>query len=256
MSVASSSKKFFYRSKIFVAVIARAMDCAPRNNSSYSTQEYWEERYKDISTSKSECITYDWFRASGEIFSVMKPFLDEICRDCSPQSPSPKVLVLGCGNSVFFKNLYDEGGYINIVNVDYSQNVISHMKTCFQQGYPSVSWVQADIRNMKDVLNEHHNGTFPIIIDKGTLDVFLCGSNEDVWSPSNQARSDVSRELDEVDRLLGNGNSTFFYITFGQPHFRIPLLERPSSWSIQKVEFGSGIPYFLYMMRRASTDKL
>ena len=52
----------------------------------------------------------------------LKPIIDDLLlkKDC-------KILNLGCGNSEFCENMYDDG-YINIDNNDICENVIKFMK--------------------------------------------------------------------------------------------------------------------------------
>lgn len=59
-------------------------------------------------------------------------------------------------------------------------------------------------------------------------------------------------EVDEVMRVLKPGG-LFFYISFGQPHFRLSHLERPN-WEngVKTTVIGDGgvLQYFLYQMKK------
>lgn len=70
----------------------------------------------------------------------------------------------------------------------------------------------------------------------------------DPWNPPASIVADCKAEVDEVIRVL-KPDGVFIYLTWGQPHFRKPLLARPG-WQIETVEFGDGFAHFCYVMRR------
>jgi ubiquinone/menaquinone biosynthesis C-methylase UbiE len=86
------------------------------------------------------------------------------------------------------------------------------------------------------------------------MDALLCSSGS-VWSPSEEITLSCKQEVDEVVRVLKPGGR-FLYISFGQPHFRRPHLER-SQWvdGVKTTVLGdSGIvQYFLYEMEKKQT---
>lgn len=201
----------------------------PKNIENYRKKEYWDERYERFSHSpnNSESLDkdYEWFKSYADIKEHLSPFL----------SPSSRILVLGCGNSRLGQDLYEDG-YQNVVNVDYSEVVIKNMKI----KYPLIEWKVADIRCMPCLADK----SFDLIIDKGTIDALMC-DNGDIWNPSDQVVSDVERTVSEVKRLLDK-DGVFFYLTFGQPHFRKRFLEDSKIWDLQVIPLGI---YFLYVMR-------
>ena len=79
----------------------------------YGDPKYWEDRYNEQNTT-----TFDWL----EDYETLKPIIDDLLlkKDC-------KILNLGCGNSEFCENMYDDG-YKNIYNNDICENVIKFMK--------------------------------------------------------------------------------------------------------------------------------
>jgi ubiquinone/menaquinone biosynthesis C-methylase UbiE len=84
------------------------------------------------------------------------------------------------------------------------------------------------------------------------MDALLCSTGS-VWSPPEEVVRDCKCEVDEVLRVLKQGG-VFIYISFGQPHFRKPHLER-DEWKtgVQTSVIGEGgiIQYFLYEMKKA-----
>jgi EEF1A lysine methyltransferase 4 len=83
------------------------------------------------------------------------------------------------------------------------------------------------------------------------MDALLCSSGS-VWSPSAEIVKSCNEEVDEVLRVLKSGGR-FLYISFGQPHFRLPYLNREAWKGGVKVEtLGEGglLQYFLYQMEK------
>jgi ubiquinone/menaquinone biosynthesis C-methylase UbiE len=87
------------------------------------------------------------------------------------------------------------------------------------------------------------------------MDALLCSSGS-VWSPSQEITLSCKQEVDEVLRVLKPGGR-FLYISFGQPHFRLPHLER-SQWEsgVKTTVLGEGgiVQYFLYEMEKKHTN--
>lgn len=51
-------------------------------------------------------------------------------------------------------------------------------------------------------------------------------------------------------RVLKSGG-VFVYITFGQPHFRKPvLLKEEYNWELEVKTIGDGFHYFVYILRK------
>lgn len=247
-------------------------ELVPRSNSDYSNYSYWEERYSQLLTENpKDDLIYDWCIPSNDLFELLLPHLSDFE---TRKNSNIKVLILGCGNSKLFQNFQTYFPNLTIVNVDYSEALISLMNKRFggsvineplnqNLSASGLYWLLSDIRNMKQFLTT--NNFFDIIFDKATLDVFLCDKNEDPWNPSERAKSSINQELSEVSRLLSLGSSStiqkgglFLYVTFGLPHFRLPLLGSSNSyWSnisyyelYAKGKQNTTLPYFLYKMQR------
>lgn len=67
--------------------------------------------------------------------------------------------------------------------------------------------------------------------------------------PPEQVIKDCTAEVSEVLRVLRPQNSTFLYLTFGQPHFRKRYLIR-SGMSLKVHELGAMFHYYLYVLTR------
>lgn len=98
---------------------------------------------------------------------------------------------------------------------------------------------------------------------------------KDVWNPEPEVVADCRAEVAEAVRfvleclafksagplILAPFSSVlrlipeakFIYITFGQPHFRRPLLVR-EGWDLEVRDVGDGVGfgYFAYVMQRSS----
>jgi len=149
--------------------------------------------------------------------------------------------MLGCGNSRLSEDMW-EGGYRNIVNIDYSGILIQQMQTRHSQRRPEMQWREMDIR---DLLFE--DMSFDVAIDKGTMDAMMT-TKGNVWDPPQQVIDDCNKEVDETLRVLRKGG-VFIYLTFGQPHFRRRYLQREGT-TLEIKELGETFHYYLYIVRK------
>ncbi|KAM7267874.1 hypothetical protein ACFE04_010040 [Oxalis oulophora] len=110
-------------------------------------------------------------------------------------------------------------GYEEIMNIDISAVAIGMMRRKYEY-IPQLKYMQMDVRDMSFFLDE----SFDAIIDKGTLDSLMCGTN---------APLSAAQMLSEVCRLLKPGG-TYLLITYGDPKVRMPHLRRPVyNWEIE-----------------------
>ena len=161
----------------------------------YGDPEYWEERYKDTKT------TFDWL----ENYKTLKKIIDKL----SIPKETGKILNLGCGNSEFSENMYDDG-YLNIYNIDISKNVINIMKKRNEKREKMIFEVM-DVRDLK-----LENNSIDLAIDKSTIDALLCGENSFI---------NVAKMIKEVQRVLKVGGY-YMIISYGSPENRVIHLER------------------------------
>jgi hypothetical protein len=91
-------------------------------------------------------------------------------------------------------------GYHNIVNIDYSEIVISAMKERHYSERPGMEWRVMDMTDMSELADE----SFDVVIDKATMDAMMAVEG-DVWNPS-QVCVDQSRSMcQHVSRILVPG---------------------------------------------------
>ena len=94
------------------------------------------------------------------------------------------------------------------------------------QACPKMSWITADFRSMPTLAD----ASFSVVLDKGSLDA-LWSDGGSQWNPSETVLADINDSLAEVLRVLKRPGGKFISITFGQPHFRLPFMER-AGWKL------------------------
>ena len=162
----------------------------------YGDKSYWEERYKS-----SENTTFDWL----ENYSSLK----EIIYSLNIPKETGQILNLGCGNSEFSENMYDDG-YKNIKNIDISQNVINSMKIRNKDRI-GMTYEVMDVRDLK-----YEDNSIDLAVDKSTIDALLCGDD---------AFINVAKMIKEVQRVLKVGGY-YMIISYGVPNYRVLHLKR------------------------------
>jgi len=174
-------------------------------NSNYGSSNYWEERYE-----KSESF-YDWYQDFSGLKDTFSKYL----------KPEFKILMVGCGNSKLGQEMIEEGGYKEIINIDISNNVISHMRE-MTKGIKGLTFETMNVLDLK-----YDDKTFDAVIDKGTLDALLCGEG---------STENGNGMLAEVSRVLKEGG-VYINITYGAPSFRISYFEQTQyNWTIETLK--------------------
>ncbi|XP_059311655.1 uncharacterized protein LOC132063214 isoform X1 [Lycium ferocissimum] len=179
-------------------------DVSACNTYNYGDALYWDARYVQEAGSGS----FDWYQR----YSALRPFV----RHYVPTSS--RVLMVGCGNAVMSEDMVKDG-YEEIVNVDISTVAIDMMRRKYED-VPQLKYLEMDVRDMSFFPDE----SFDAVIDKGTLDSLMCGTNAPICA---------AQMLGEVSRLLKNGG-VYMLITYGDPTSRMSHLNRPVfNWKIE-----------------------
>lgn len=127
----------------------------------YDSEKYWDQRYDNI---KKYSDTYDWYLKPSKLLKLFNNI-----------EKNKKILVVGCGNSLFSEELYNYGfNNNNIYNVDISEVVIRQQIEKYKDY--KMKWFKGDITNLCDL----KKNIFDIIIDKGTIDALACGDYKNV----------------------------------------------------------------------------
>lgn len=141
-------------------------------------------------------------------------------------------LVVGCGNSPVSEHMYQDG-FTNLVSIDYSSVVIAKMK----QQTPFLDFQEMDCQRMTFKDEE-----FDFILDKGTLDAILCGTD---------SKKNGESMIAEVYRVLKTGG-VFVVVTYGKADTRMSYLQKIKfSWKItQHTLPAQNTSQFMYVMRK------
>jgi EEF1A lysine methyltransferase 4 len=112
---------------------------------------------------------------------------------------------------------------------------------------PSISWLEGDVRSLPSTIV---TSSITVAFDKGTLDAMIHGSP---WSPPPDVLENTSRYIREVHRVL-QAKGRFLYVTYRQPHFVRPLLEKVEGVQWADVQScvlggeGSSFEYFGFVL--------
>ncbi|CAM6093014.1 unnamed protein product [Calypogeia fissa] len=171
----------------------------------YGDEEYWDNRYSN------DAGSFDWYQR----YSGLSPLVNKYVLKTS------RILMVGCGNAVMSEDMVNDG-FQDIVNVDISTVVIDEMQKKYKD-VPQLCYERVDVRDMR----VFQDATFDTVIDKGTFDSLMCGTN---------ATYSAAKMLEEVCRVLKPGG-TYMLITYGDPRVRLPHLKGPEiraeiSWKI------------------------
>lgn len=193
-------------------------------------------------SASKEAGHYDWCLG----YSLLKPALEPYMRT------TDSILMVGCGNSSkdqqdtavdlvgLSEDLY-EGGFTQIHNIDYSASVIELMGAKTQDACPSMQWSVMDMRD----LGAFPSDSFDVVMDKCAMDA-IWSDGGSLWDPEDQTKADIGACVAEFHRVVKPGG-TFIFISFGQPHFRKPLLVTPG-WAVETIPIGM---FFMYVMKKA-----
>ncbi|CAH1266705.1 ECE2 [Branchiostoma lanceolatum] len=129
----------------------------------------------------------------------------------------------GCGNSPLSADMYRDG-FHRITNIDYSPACIRRMAHKHD--------------NMAAMT--FPDGTFEVVLEKGTLDAFMVAEKSPWTVPEETAQFCLA--------------GRFISISFAQPHFRTPLYVNDAyGWSVRTDKFGDCFHFFFYTMEHGGT---
>jgi hypothetical protein len=123
---------------------------------------------------------------------------------------------------------------------------VVEMMTERWKGKSGIKWEQMDVREMTGVADK----SVRVAFDKGTFDAMIHGSP---WSPPPDVKDNTGRYLKEVHRVLED-DGVFLWVTFRQPHFMRPLLDRDGLWDLHMEVLGGkggAFDYYGWVIRKA-----
>jgi len=184
----------------------------------YDSEEYWNERYKDI---QKYSDIYDWYLKPSKLLKLFNNI-----------EKNKKILVVGCGNSLFSEELYKYGfNNNNIYNLDISEVVIRQQIEKYKDY--KMKWFKGDITNLCDL----KKNIFDIVIDKGTIDALACGNYKN-----------VTKSLYEILNVL-KPNGIFLLISFSKErtnYLDVNLINPIKIENIRTIEN----PLYLYIIQK------
>ena len=138
-----------------------------------------------------ECQFWDRFYATrgGEAFewygswADIAPLVDAVVGD-----RAAPLLVLGCGNSTLSEDM-SGAGFTSVTSMDYSESVIDEMKRK-TAGAVGMQWDVMDVTAMT-----YADGSWPLVVDKGTLDALYAENTEKLTEVARQMFSEIQRVL-------------------------------------------------------------
>jgi 2-polyprenyl-3-methyl-5-hydroxy-6-metoxy-1,4-benzoquinol methylase len=123
----------------------------------FQDRAFWDNFFKERGAE-----AFEWYGT----FRELRPFLAKAIPERTGRES--QVLVVGCGNSDFSTQLYLEGGYHRVVNVDFSAPVIAEMESKTASLCPEMRWEVQDVTAL--TLEEQ---AVDVVLDKGTLDAIF-----------------------------------------------------------------------------------
>lgn len=177
-------------------------------NEKYKLRSYWEDRFTDEEN-------FEWLLTFDQLKGVLLSTLKSI-RGFNISNQT-NTLIVGCGNSPFSADLYDESIFSSIVNIDFSDKVIVKMRERHAALRPSMFWITMDMTELT-----FENNSFDLILDKAAMDA-LCVDEGDVWYPAEHVIESITKMCQHISRVLRPGG-VFIQISFQQPHFRTKYL--------------------------------
>jgi len=169
----------------------------------YGSKDYWDKRYV-----VSGEDMYDWHIDYDTLKGVISAVIKK----------DQRILMLGCGNSPFSVEMYDDG-YENIVNIDISPVCIETM-AAQNENRPTMTWEVMDCSALT-----YEDASFDVVIDKATADAVVC-------CPEGQDL--VGKLFQESHRVL-KPKGTFILVT-GQEKVRAILDEKGLPWKVGSMQ--------------------
>jgi ubiquinone/menaquinone biosynthesis C-methylase UbiE len=131
----------------------------PKNHEEFKSKEYWDRFFIE-----REEKSFEWYGTYPELRELIRraftPASSISSSLSSGTSEGWRTLVIGCGNSDFSSEFYDDG-FTNITNIDFSEVVIDEMQRKNLSPRPAMSWLVMDMTNM-----EFSDGNFDVVFDK------------------------------------------------------------------------------------------
>ena len=156
----------------------------PSSADEFRSLEFWDGFFK----ARGEAA-FEWY---GD-WRTLKPILLPLCLEKPTPTPnSPRILMLGCGNSELSAQMYDCGCEL-ITNVDFCPSVIREMMFKNLRQRPKMQWLVADITALPRGSRHFPDSGFGVVIDKGGLDALHSEEGEEDPEEKDEASIDFTK---------------------------------------------------------------
>ncbi|KAF7721086.1 hypothetical protein EC973_005426 [Apophysomyces ossiformis] len=218
----------------------------PVNAVPFHEKEYWQNRFENENH-------FEWLLSWSTLDVVVRQYLN----------PHEPILHLGCGNSNLAFDLADSG-YTHVVNVDYVEAVIDHMKEKTREklnaAYDQIEWYTGDCLDDLSFLLERSpkREGFSVVLDKSLCDTIACGDDN-----HQTGQQTLAQRVMEITRPQG------VWITVSFSSERQYIWPSDSQWTWQHEDAvpinvpqendkpnAPAIYYYLYIRRKVPTKVL
>jgi 2-polyprenyl-3-methyl-5-hydroxy-6-metoxy-1,4-benzoquinol methylase len=169
----------------------------PSTAAQFRSRSYWEKFF-----GKRGDAAFEWYGEWKDLHEHITPHL----------RASSEVLVIGCGNSDFSEQMWDNG-YRHLLSIDYSETAIRQMraKSLARHGGlqpEGLRYEEMDLHAIRAA-----DGAFDVVMDKACLDALVTDGSLAVFR-------DVSTMIDETLRVLKAeaGSGKYICVTLAQTH--------------------------------------
>lgn len=134
----------------------------PQNRPPAYPQQFRDRAFWDSFFKERGAEAFEWYGS----FRELRPYVAMAIPERTGKGS--QLLVIGCGNSDFSTQLYLEGGYHSVVNVDFSAPVIAEMQAKTAALCPGMQWIVQDVTAL-----QMEAQAVDAVLDKGTLDAIF-----------------------------------------------------------------------------------
>lgn len=143
------------------------MNILPKKCAEFKSKQYWNKFFSQLKNTDQE--NFEWYGNYNDFKQQLKKIFKHLLHKNTP-SPSLSVFHIGCGKSTFGEDVLFDYPQFNIINTDYSQQIIKDM---IKRSLLMKTMCRYEVCDMFQPLSEKYERRFDVVLDKGTLDAIL-----------------------------------------------------------------------------------